>query len=73
MQFKLSIIFIIVFCSILSAFKVNAQKIDTIYHINGNNLQIGLKIYYSYDSRPPSNANSTFDWGINFELTYDLH
>jgi hypothetical protein len=39
----------------------------------GNNLQVGFKFYYSYDSRPPSAANSTFDWGINFELSYLLH
>lgn len=34
--------------------------------IVGNTLQIGLKFYYSYDSRPPANASSTYDWGINF-------
>jgi hypothetical protein len=39
----------------------------------GNTLQIGFTFYYTYDSRPPSTANSTFDWGINFELTYNLH
>lgn len=41
--------------------------------IYGNNLQIGFKIYYSYDSRPSEDASSAFDWGINFELTYSLH
>lgn len=39
----------------------------------GNTLQVGFKFYYSYDSRPPSNASSTYDWGINFTLTYALH
>jgi hypothetical protein len=41
--------------------------------IIGNDLQIGVNLYYNYDSRPPSNASSLFDWGINFELTYSLH
>ena len=41
--------------------------------IIGNDLQIGFQFYYSYDSRPPSNASSTYDWGINFQLTYSLH
>lgn len=41
--------------------------------IIGNTMQIGFKFYYSYDSRPPENASSAFDWGINFELTYNLH
>ena len=39
----------------------------------GNTLQVGFNFYYSYDSRPPSSASSTYDWGINFELTYNLH
>lgn len=39
----------------------------------GNTLQVGFKFYYSYDSRPPSNAATTYDWGINFTLTYSLH
>ena len=38
-----------------------------------NTLQIGFQFYYSFDSRPPSNASSTYDWGINFQLTYSLH
>lgn len=41
--------------------------------IVGNTMQIGFNFYYSYDSRPSSNASSTYDWGINFELTYNLH
>lgn len=41
--------------------------------IIGNTMQIGFKFYYSFDSRPPANASSTYDWGINFELTYNLH
>jgi hypothetical protein len=41
--------------------------------IVANTLQIGFKFYYSFDSRPPANASSTYDWGINFELTYNLH
>jgi len=41
--------------------------------IIGNDLQIGFKFYYSFDSRPPSNASSTYDWGIDFQLTYSFH
>lgn len=41
--------------------------------IVGNDLQIGFNFYYSYDSRPPSNASSGFDWGVDLELTYNLH
>ena len=39
----------------------------------GNDLKVGFKFYYSYDSKPPTEASTTFDWGINFELTYTLH
>ena len=38
-----------------------------------DDLKIGFKFYYSYDSRPPQDASSTFDWGINLEITYALH
>ena len=38
-----------------------------------NTMQIGFKFYYSFDSKPPANASSGYDWGINFELTYNLH
>jgi len=38
-----------------------------------NNLQIGFQLYYSFDSRPPENATSTSDWGINLTLSYSLH
>lgn len=41
--------------------------------IVGNDLQIGFSFYYSYDSRPPENASSLFDWGIDFEVSYSLH
>jgi len=39
----------------------------------GNDLQVGFQFYYSFDSRPPSNASTKYDWGINFQLTYSLH
>ena len=38
-----------------------------------DDLKVGFKFYYSFDSQPPSDASATFDWGINFELTYSLH
>jgi hypothetical protein len=39
----------------------------------GNNLQVGFAFYYTYDSRPPSNTSTLYDWGINFTLSYTLH
>lgn len=41
--------------------------------IFGNNLQVGFAFYYSFDSNPPSSTSSSFDWGLNFQLTYSLH
>ena len=42
--------------------------------IIGNDLQIGFNFYYNYDSRPPTDSESSdTDWGINLELTYSLH
>jgi len=42
--------------------------------IIGNDLQLGFNFYYNYDSRPPTDSESSgFDWGINLELTYTLH
>lgn len=41
--------------------------------IVGNDLQIGFNFYYSYDSRPPTTTSTSFDYGINFEVTYSFH
>jgi hypothetical protein len=41
--------------------------------ILGDNLSIGLKFYYNYDSRPPASAPSTFDYGANLQISYSFH
>ncbi|WP_188462114.1 DUF481 domain-containing protein [Bizionia arctica] len=38
-----------------------------------DNFKVGLKFYYTYDSKPPADAVSKNDYGINFQLTYSLH
>jgi hypothetical protein len=39
----------------------------------GNDFQIGLSFYYSYDSRPPNDSSTGSDWGINLQISYKLH
>jgi hypothetical protein len=39
----------------------------------GNDLKIGFRFYYSYDSKPPRDASAGMDWGVNVEITYTLH
>lgn len=41
--------------------------------IIGNDLKIGLKLYYTYDTNPLVDADSRSDWGINLEITYSFH
>jgi hypothetical protein len=41
--------------------------------IFSDNFKVGLQMYYSYDSKPPSSAASTNDYGMNLQLTYSLH
>jgi len=38
-----------------------------------DNFKVGLKFYYTYDSKPSAEAASTNDYGINFQLSYSLH
>ena len=38
-----------------------------------NNFKVGLKLYYTYDSKPPSEASSTNDYGVNFQFSYSFH
>ena len=38
-----------------------------------DNFKVGLKFYYTYDSKPPSDAASTNDYGINLQLSYSFH
>lgn len=39
----------------------------------GDDFKVGIKFYNTYDSRPPSDASSSSDYGINLELTYSFH
>ena len=41
--------------------------------IFSDDFKIGFKFYYNYDSKPPTDASSTTDYGINLELTYSFH
>jgi hypothetical protein len=38
-----------------------------------DNFKVGLKLYYTYDSKPPSDAASTNDYGVNFQLSFSFH
>ena len=55
-----------------SRYRVNVNVGPKISVIN-DDLQVGFTYYYAYDTRPPSEASSTFDWGINLEVTYSFH
>ena len=39
----------------------------------GNDLKVGFKYYYSYDSKPPTETAANNDWGLNLEITYSFH
>ena len=54
-----------------SRYRLNLNVNPSISIID-DDLKVGFEYYYSYDSRPPVNA-STFDWGINLEITYSFH
>jgi hypothetical protein len=41
--------------------------------ILNENMDVGLKFYYNYDSQPPISANSNFDYGINLQISYSFH
>ncbi len=41
--------------------------------IFNDDFKVGFKFYYNYDSRPPSEAASNNDYGVNLELTYSFH
>jgi len=41
--------------------------------IFSDDFKVGLKFYYTYDSKPPAEAPSTNDFGVNFQLSYSLH
>ncbi|PWI30671.1 hypothetical protein DI383_04280 [Flavobacteriaceae bacterium LYZ1037] len=38
-----------------------------------NDFKFGMKFYYSYDSKPPTETASTNDYGVNFQLSYSFH
>ena len=39
----------------------------------GNNLKIGVKYYYSHDSKPAAENARKDDWGTNLEISYTFH
>ena len=38
-----------------------------------NNFKFGLRFYYTYDSKPPTESASTNDYGVNLQISYSLH
>lgn len=38
-----------------------------------NDLKIGFRSYYTFDSRPANASEPSYDWGINLEITYSFH
>jgi hypothetical protein len=38
-----------------------------------DDFKVGLRLYYSYDSKPPKEAPSKKDYGINVELSYSFN
>ncbi len=38
-----------------------------------NDLKLGFRIYYTYDSEPTAETGASDDWGFNLEITYSLH
>ena len=55
-----------------SRYRTNANLNPSI-SIVGNDLKLGLRFYYSYDSQPSNDASTGSDWGVNLEITYSLH
>lgn len=41
--------------------------------IVSDDLKLGFRFYYSFDSKPPTEASSNDDYGMNLEITYSLH
>jgi len=38
-----------------------------------DDLKLGFKFYYTYDTKPSTQSAATNDWGINLEITYSFH
>ena len=51
----------------------------TVFNLNpkvsifSDDFKVGFTFYYNQDSKPPSNAPSKYDYGLNLQLTYTLH
>lgn len=39
----------------------------------GNDLKLGLRVYYSLDTKPATENASKEDWGTNLEISYTFH
>ena len=57
----------------------NQERYRTNFSLNpkisvvGNDLKVGTRFYYTFDSNPTTSVSASYDWGINLELTYTLH
>ena len=57
----------------------NAGRYRTNFNLNpkisviNDDMKVGFKFYYSYDSKPATDAAASDDWGINLEITYSFH
>jgi len=41
--------------------------------ILNDDLKLGLSVYYNYDNKPSESASSTYDYGLNLEITFSFH
>ena len=39
----------------------------------GNNLKLGFRSYYSFDSKPATSTAAKNDWGLTLEMSYSIH
>ncbi len=60
------------YLSDLERYRINVNLNPSI-SILSDNFKIGLQFYFNLDSSPPSGATSTYDYGINLQLSYSFH
>jgi len=60
-------------------YMTDSGRYRTVFNLNpkvsvfNDNFKVGFSFYYSFDSKPPSETSSTYDYGINLQLTYSFH
>ena len=58
---------------------ITDNRYRTVFNLNpqvsifSDDFKVGFKLYYSYDSKPPSENASNDDYGLNLQFTYSLH